>query len=80
MPAPPSTLSWPRPPLIVSLPPLVAIMLLVLVVNVMVSPLLPVLRLIKSSIFVTNVPFETLIVPPRLLIVNAVVAALKLAL
>ena len=62
-----------------SLPSLVAIVLSVLVVKAMVSPPLPVLRVIKSSIFVTYVPLEMAIEPPRLLIVNAAVAVLKLA-
>ena len=81
MPAPPSMVSKPRPPLIVSLPPLVVIESLALVVKAMVSSPLPVLRLVKASIlFNVQVPVGRTIELVRLVIVNAAVTVLKLAL
>ena len=78
---PPSKVSKPRPLLIVSLPPVVAIQSFPMGVKEMVSSPLPVRRLVKASmLFKVMVPVGRTIELIRLVIVNAVVTALKSAL
>ncbi|PSF27584.1 hypothetical protein C7H19_24945 [Aphanothece hegewaldii CCALA 016] len=80
LPSPPSTVSFPNPALMVSLPLLVLMLLLKRWLKLILSLPLPVVKLVKFSTLLTRVPLDRLIdVVPRSLIVKLVIATLKSA-